>query len=125
MDTKTSDSQTKAERVSPRAFVAPAVDIFETSEGVVLFADVPGITKEQLTIQVDKGELSLHGKRHAENVGARLGREYGEFDYRRTFVLPEGVDASKIEAKLAQGVLELTIPKSAKEKPRTIEIKAG
>jgi HSP20 family molecular chaperone IbpA len=126
METKIATSDTgKAERVSPRAYVAPPVDIYENGDSVLLFADLPGVRTEQLSVSVDKGELSVVGERRAESVGARLGREYGEFDYRRTFVLPEGVDASKIEAELSQGVLRVKIPKAERAKPRKIEVKGA
>jgi HSP20 family protein len=107
------------EKLAQRATVAPAVDIFENKDELLIFADLPGVAKEDLSINFDKGHL---------NLSARL-REFGPdeepFDYRRSFVIPQGIDAEKIAANLENGVLRLVLPKPAAMKPRQIEVKAG
>jgi len=107
------------EKVAQRAAVAPAVDIFENKEELLIIADLPGVAKEDLSIQFDKGHLTLEGRLKS------FGPEEEPFDYRRTFVIPQGVDAEKIAANLQGGVLRVTLPKPATLKPRQIAVTAG
>ena len=107
------------EKVAQRATVAPAVDIFENKEELLIVADLPGVAKEDLSIQFDKGHLVLAGRLR------EFGPEEEPFDYRRTFVIPQGIDAEKISANLQNGVLRVTLPKPAALKPRQITVAAG
>ena len=107
------------EKVAQRATVAPAVDIFENKDELLILADLPGVSKEDLSINFDKGQLMLEGRPR------EFGPEEEAFDYRRTFVVSQGIDADKISAHLQNGVLRLTLPKPAALKPRQIEVKAG
>jgi len=117
--------ENKPEAVEDRAWVAPLVDVFENNDEVLLVADLPGVTQETLSINLDKDQLSIIGRVHEEIVGNPVGREYQTVDYRRTFMLPGGIDPTKIAAELSQGVLHLHLPKSDAIKPRQIEVKAG
>lgn len=117
--------ENKPEAVEDRAWVAPLVDVFENNDEVLLVADLPGVTQETLSINLDKDQLSIVGRVHEETVGHPVGREYQTVDYRRTFMLPGGIDPAKIAAELTQGVLHLHLPKSDAIKPRQIEVKAG
>ena len=81
-----------------------------------MLADLPGVGKDDIGVHLEKNQLTIRGKRVFE------GRA---FDYLRTFVVPNGIDADKISAELANGVLRLTLPKSAALKPRQIAVKAG
>lgn len=107
------------EKMAQRAAVAPAVDIFENKDELLIFADLPGVTKDDLSIHFEKGHLTLEGRlKH-------FGPDEEPFDYRRTFVVPQGIDAEKISANLLNGVLKVTLPKPAALKPRQIQVKAG
>jgi HSP20 family molecular chaperone IbpA len=112
------------ERTRSGVFYRPNVDIVEKPEELVLLADVPGAKGDQVDIHFEDGTLSLHAKvePRREN-GDYLLQEYGVGDYWRTFEISEAIDASKISAEYADGVLTLHLPKADAVKPRRIEIK--
>ncbi len=104
--------------------VTPAVDILETEGGLTLIADMPGVSREQLEIGVEKGILTLKG----DVAGAEhedLYREFTLVTYYRQFQLPDEVDPQKATAEMKNGVLTLYLPKAEAAKPRRIEITAG
>lgn len=108
----------------PRSW-EPAVDIFETDEEIVLKAEVPGIGKDQVSIEVKDGLLTLSGERKFEKEVKeeqyhRVERSYGAFH--RTFTLPASVDADRVNASLRDGVLEIRLPKREEAKPRHIAV---
>ncbi len=114
------------ERVSERPSVAPLVDLYENEDELLLVADLPGVSKGGLEIQFHDGVLSLEGRREIEREGATLLRaEYRPADFVRHFTVADGIDMEKIDASLADGVLQLKLPKAAALKPRKIEIKGG
>ncbi|CAN7573021.1 Hsp20/alpha crystallin family protein [Trinickia sp. LjRoot230] len=107
--------------------VAPAVDIFEDSQGVTLWADLPGVSKDKLDVKVHDRSLSIEAEatvitpqslvlQHAE---VRVPR------FARTFTLSSDFDTSKIEANLKDGVLKLSIPRREEARPRRIEVAVG
>ena len=103
----------------------PAVDIYETNEVVVVKAELPGLTKDQIGIEVKDGLLSLKGERKIEkNVKEenfhRIERAYGTFQ--RSFSLPASVDQERISASLKDGILELTLPKKEQARKRQINV---
>ena len=105
----------------------PPIDIFETPEGLVLRADLPGVAPDSLELQVQDNKQSLFG-RVAEQApqGAKLlHQEYHVGDFVRSFILSDDVDHDRISAKLAEGVLELTLPRAKKAEPRKIEVQGG
>src|SRR5208283_1954280 len=103
--------------------VAPEVNIFETKDGYVLEAEMPGVSKEGLEITLEGSEITIAGHRQNEVVvGAPLFRERALVDYRRVFELDPAIDTAKIAAKMNQGVLTLTLPKSEKVQPRKIAV---
>lgn len=105
--------------------IVPPVDIYETSNGVTLVADVPGLTKDNLQLDIDDNELTIKGTfEEPEDAGEKLINEciYGE--YYRAFTLGDVIDREKIAAKLDNGVLTLTLPKIERAKPRKIAIEA-
>jgi HSP20 family protein len=106
------------EKMQQRPALAPPVDIYENKDELLIFADLPGVAKEDLVIHLDKDQLTLEGRRPA-------GSDEEAFDYRRTFLVPRGIDADKISANLQSGVLRLVLPKPAAMKPRQIAITAG
>ncbi len=104
---------------------APSVDIRETDDALIVEAELPGIEKKDVQIEVRDGVLSISGERRyerdvkEENVH-RIERAYGRFA--RSFVLPTNVDADKIKAKMKNGVLEVRLPKVESAKPKAITI---
>jgi HSP20 family molecular chaperone IbpA len=108
----------KVEKMAERPTYAPLVDIYESKDEILIFADVPGVGSDDLAIHMDKDQLTIEARR------AATGTEQA-FDYKRTFVVPRGIDAENIGANLQNGVLKLTLPKSAAMKPRQIAVTAG
>ncbi len=109
------------------ATVAPAVDIFEDSQGVTLWADLPGVTKDQLEVNVHDSSLSIDAQAVVPTPQA-LRLHYAEVrvpHFARTFTLSPDFDTSKIDANLKDGVLKLSIPRREEARPRRIEIKAS
>jgi len=104
-------------------FLSPAVDIYEEAEGLVVVADVPGLTRDDLDINVEDKVLTLHGKMAAKSEASLISEEFELVDYFRQFTLSDRVDTSKISATLDQGVLTLKLPKVEHAKPKRIEIK--
>ena len=105
----------------------PPIDIHEGPEGLVLEADLPGVSEGQLSIQLEDNVLSLHAKvGPPAPAGARvLHEEYRPGDFYRSFILSDEVERSKIAAELKNGVLKLTLPKAERSKTRRIEIKTS
>lgn len=102
-----------------------AIDIRENDEQFEIFADVPGLSEDELDITVNKHVLTIKGERTTENTErdgdrfVRTERVSGKFE--RLIQLPESADLDKIAAKLDKGVLRLTVPKREAEQPRRIE----
>jgi HSP20 family protein len=106
-----------------RGYVTPEVDIFETKDGYVLEAEMPGVSKEGLEVTLEGNEMTIVGHRSNEGTtGAPLFQERAAVDYRRVFELDPAIDTSKVTAKMEQGVLSLTLPKSEKVKPRRVTV---
>jgi len=106
-----------------RAWVVPAVDIHETSDGYVLRADMPGVTKQGLEVTLEDSELTLTGHRALDPVKAdAIYRESKPAEFRRTFQIDPSIDTSRISAQLEQGLLTLRLPKAERVKPRQITV---
>lgn len=105
-------------------YLAPAVDIYETADGLTVVADVPGVPRDGLDIDVDDKILTIRGTVNASERQGMLSQEYGVMNYFRQFRLSDEVDREKIVASLTHGVLTLTLPKAASAKPRRIKVKA-
>ncbi|MBM3239356.1 Hsp20/alpha crystallin family protein [Candidatus Poribacteria bacterium] len=104
---------------------APAIDMFERENEVVLRAEVPGMSKEEINISVLGNTLTISGERKTEEEVKEddyycCERSYGRFQ--RDITLPQGVDAGKIKASYKNGVLEVVLPKTAEAKPKQIEV---
>jgi len=103
---------------------SPAVDIYETDAGLTVLADLPGVDKSALAVDVREGVLTIEGRvREPEGRLRPVYSEYGIGGYSRRFSLGNDIDASKIEAELKDGVLRLVLPKADRLKPRRIEVK--
>ena len=102
---------------------APAVNIFEEKDGYTLEAEMPGVTKDGLEVLLEGNELTLLGHRQRTvERGQLIFRESRQVDYRRVFELDPAIDTSRIEARINQGVLTLTLPKAEQVKPRKITV---
>ena len=103
----------------------PAVDIYETPDTIVIKADLPGVVREDIEIQIDDNTLTLKGERRfskdvQEESYLRIERTYGSFH--RCFTLPASIRQEEIRAVCRDGVLELALPKAEGSKPRRIAI---
>lgn len=106
---------------------SPQVDIVENEESVEIVADMPGVSKDDVDILMEKGVLTITGRQKEERLPEMDLRrqEYEVGDFHRRFALGEGLDLENTEnvsASMDDGVLRLTIPKSEQFKPRQIEI---
>jgi HSP20 family molecular chaperone IbpA len=101
---------------------APAVDIYENEDEILLHADMPGVIKEDVTVNVDNGRLEISGTRKLPKKGTETWQEFTDVEYRRVFSVPQSIDVTKVHAELKEGVLKLHLPKAEAAKPRTIEI---
>ena len=104
----------------------PVVDIYDHDDKIVLKAELPGVDKKDIHVDFKDRVLTLTGERsHEDELKEenyhKKERSYGKFS--RSFVLPEGLDASKIEAEYKDGVLKIEIPKPEEKKPRKITVK--
>lgn len=105
-------------------YLRPAATIIENPEGFVIEADMPGVTREGLKLTVDKGVLTILGKRNAVNAtGARrIHQETSGLDYRRVFELGREINRNGVVANFALGVLRVFLPKVAEVQPRRVEV---
>ncbi len=103
---------------------APAVDIYENEDEILLHADMPGVVKENVTVNVDNGRLEISGTRKLDKKGNDAWQEFADVEYRRVFSVPQSIDVGKVHAELKEGVLRLHLPKAESAKPRTIKISA-
>ena len=106
----------------------PAMDLVETADALVLRGDLPGMSEDDVNIEIKDGVLTVSGERRSEHEEKREGfyrveRGYGSFS--RALTLPDGVDADAVHASFDKGVLEVKIPKPAKTKPHRVQIGRG
>jgi len=118
---------TAAEQTRPGPVFTPAVDIYETEEGLTLLADMPGVKAKDLNIDLREGTLTLSGEAESQEgpKETEVFREYRTGKYFREFAVSEMIDQAKIEAELRDGVLRLRLPKAEAAKPRRITVKAS
>src|SRR5215217_1948457 len=124
---KTPIEQGQGERTRSRLTFWPRVDIYETESGLMLLADVPGAKPEGLTITLDRRVLSIRAEveEHAPDGYSPIYQEYQVGDFECEFTLSGDFDPDRIEARLSEGVLRLTIPRAQQPAARTIKITAG
>ena len=110
--------------VADRTVFMPPIDIYDSDEGLVLLADLPGVTIESLEIQVQDNRLTLYGRVNPSlPAEARLLHQEFEWgDFLRSFILSDEVDHERITAKLNHGVLEVVLPRATKTAPRRIQV---
>ncbi len=109
---------------------APAVDVAETEKAYEITAELPGMAEKDVELKLANGVLTIKGEKHEEKEEKKKGyhvseRRYGAFE--RSFRLPDGVDADKIEASFKNGLLKVALPKTpeAQKPEKKIEVKAG
>ena len=107
---------------------APAVDVYETENELVIMADLPDVSEKDLDVRVENNMLTIHGERKFEQKVKeenylRMERSYGSFS--RSFSLPNSVNTEAIKAEYMDGVLNITLPKRAESKPKQVKIAVG
>jgi len=126
-DAKTPATNTNTSDSGDRRYLVPRVDVLEDESGITLLADLPGVPRESLELKVEGDALLVEGV-VSTPMPQELQSVYAEVRmprYRRTFTLSRELDASRIEANLKDGVLNLRIPKQEHAKPRRVEVRAG
>lgn len=112
---------------APQQALAPAVDIVESNDGITLLADMPGVSKDRLTVKVDGESLTIEGQAQIDVPESieLLHSEVRSPYFRRTFTLSRDLDPARIEASLRNGVLQMHIPKSEQARPKRIEVQVA
>jgi HSP20 family protein len=115
------------EGVRPPRF-APAVDISEDDDRYLVTAEIPGATKDDVTVEADEGTLTIRGEKRSEREGKKeqsrwVERSYGSFS--RSFTLPANAATERVSASFKDGVLTVEIPKREESKPKVIAIKGA
>jgi len=108
-------------RASEKPRVAPPVDVYENKDEILVLADLPGVTKEALSIKLEDSELSIQGTQ-SDPPNASL---WQAVDFYRTFSVPNTVDANGVSAELKNGVVSIRLKKREEAKPRQIDIKVA
>ncbi len=123
----TTNANSSAEATRDLSAAQPAVDALDTGTAVVLYADLPGVTQDQLEVQLEANRLTIRGTPAlSDPTDLRLvHRERGPRRYERTFVLSDTIDAQAISAQLTNGVLRLTLPRKDAVAPRKIAVRAN
>ncbi len=117
------DLQAQEQTREESLFVRPAVDIYETKEGLHVVADLPGVGPDGINISVEEGILTLEARPEWPEPENPFFREFRMTGFFRQFQLPQEVDQEKISADLKDGVLHLFLPKTEKAQPRKIAVK--
>jgi HSP20 family protein len=111
------------ERARGDVYFTPRVDVYETDQELVLYADVPGVKPEDVALRYENGELLLHGRvRRPRAERLLVLNEYDEGDYFRTFGIHESIDSTRITAECKDGVLTVHLPKAEAVKPKQIAV---
>ncbi|MFU8819016.1 MAG: Hsp20/alpha crystallin family protein [Desulfurivibrio sp.] len=119
--------QQAGEPTKPERYFVPAVDIYETDEAVHLLAEMPGVGKDGVEINLENDTLTIKGHKvgNGGEAGRVLLREFETGSYQRRFTIAETIDQGKIVASMADGLLNLVLPKVEPAKPRRIEVRCN
>lgn len=118
---KTLEAETTETRERGR-YLVPPVDIYETENELVVVADMPGVAREEVSLDVNDGILTIEGRaKHLLEADPQV-REYRLQTFYRQFQLGEQIDQEKINASLKNGVLTISLPKAEKAKPKQIQV---
>ena len=126
-EVKTRESQDAQVRSEAETVLRPLVDIYEDPQGITLKADLPGVSRDRLNIQVDKDTLAIEGQAYIE-MPEHMDAVYADVQstrYRRNFTLSDELETDRIDAEMKDVVLTLRIPKRPEVQPRKIEVNAG
>ncbi|MBS2014507.1 MAG: Hsp20/alpha crystallin family protein [Deltaproteobacteria bacterium] len=121
----------KTDKIDPAKHAVtfrPRVDVLESASEYLVVADMPGVTREAIDVKFENGALTLTGRRAEEShegASTTLTQEQRIGSFERAFAMPEDVDAEKISAELANGVLSVRLPKQSAKQPRKIEVRAS
>lgn len=117
---------TKGDTTQNETSLMPPVDVVEDASGITLYADLPGVSKDKLHLQVETDTLTIEGEMSLQMPGGMESThvEVGSPRYRRVFTLSKELDTERVTAEFAQGVLKLRIPKAEHAQPRKIQIHA-
>jgi HSP20 family protein len=127
MSDKSTETASREAKLGTAPVMAPPVDVYEDDSGILLFADMPGVSKESLSIRVDGDTLLIEGDIEGA-LGAEAEPAYAEVrgaHYRRSFSLSRELAKDRIDAVLKDGVLRVQIPKAQSTQPRRIEVRVG
>jgi HSP20 family protein len=127
-ESQASVSQTGEKSLATRdetRYVAPPVDIYETEDGLMVVADLPGVSKEDVDIRVEDSILTIKGRTDYQPQAHLLRGEFGLEGYYRQFQLSDEVDQARISAETKNGVLTIRLPKAEQSKPRQIKVALG
>jgi len=113
---------TREETRNRERYITPAVDIYETPDGLTVLADLPGVNQDNLDVRVDNNVLTIRGMSHHIATSDPVYREYELVNFFRQFELGEKIDQSNISAELKHGVLTVQLPKAPEAKPRKITV---
>jgi HSP20 family molecular chaperone IbpA len=106
-------------------FLTPPVDIFETDAGLEVLVDMPGVSRDDVRLGVEDGILTIEGAPSWSASGDSVYEEFQLGRYHRRFRLTDAVDTDRIGAELKHGVLRISLPKSARMRPRKIDVRVG
>jgi HSP20 family protein len=126
-DVKTTESTNVQRREKTDMSLRPRVDIFEDAEGITLVADMPGVSRDGLDLQVDKDSLTIEGEVRIDTPEGMeaLYADVRSTRYQRSFALSGELAVDQIDASLKDGVLIVHIPKRAEVKPRKVEVRVA
>ena len=118
------EAATREERTVPGRFYVPPADVWETEDALAVAMEVPGVAREAVAIELKDDVLRVEARVDAAKYEGLepVYAEYGVGHWARAFALPDGVDRERIEARLEDGVLTLTLPKAAEARPRRIAL---
>lgn len=127
MDNKVTTKDKKDVEINNEQYYIPNTDITETENDFLMMLEMPGISKENVSINVEDDVLTIEtNKDFSEKASAKcITQEFALQNYKRSFTLNYSIDVEKIEAEMENGILKLTLPKSEKLKPRKIAVKSA
>jgi HSP20 family protein len=116
--------QDRPETTRGGPYFTPRVDIYETENELLLYADLPGVQAGDVDLRYERGELTLHGRvRRRERPAQFFQWEYEEGDFFRVFQVHESIDGSRIEAECKNGVLTVHLPKAEAVRPKQVKVR--
>ena len=118
------ERQREAARDRTTTTVAPPVDIYETDTGYVILADMPGVRADGLEVIAERDELTIRGRVDRQEEAAPNYREFELSNYYRAFTLTQDLETNDVSATLRDGELRVEIPKSARLRPKKIQVHA-